>query len=141
MSFRAPLILILAGFMISTSVILFTEIVGQERRDPYQEDRGVRTLPKQQQPQYYQPPTPRHDDHSDEPITDQIATIFLDQGWIGGMLLLVMGYMHVSQKQARADRIKLEDKLVDLLTNNNKELAKFSAELDNLSREVERIRG
>jgi hypothetical protein len=141
MSFRAPLILILAGFMISTSVILFTEIVGQERRDPYQEDRGVRTLPKQQQPQYYQPPPPRHDDHSDEPITDQIATIFLDQGWIGGMLLLVMGYMHVSQKQARADRIKLEDKLVDLLTNNNKELAKFSAELDNLSREVERIRG
>ena len=141
MSWKAPLILILAGIMISASVILYTEIVGQERRDPYQEDRGVRPLPKQQQPQYYQPPPPRHDDHSDETIPDQIATIFLDQGWIGGMLLLVMGYMHVSQKQARADRIKLEDKLVDLLTNNNKELAKFSAELDNLSREVERIRG
>ena len=141
MSWKAPLILILAGIMISASVILYSEIVGQERRDPYQEDRGVRTLPKQQQPQYYQPPPPRHDDHSDETIPDQIATIFLDQGWIGGMLLLVMGYMHVSQKQARADRIKLEDKLVDLLTNNNKELAKFSAELDNLSREVERIRG
>ena len=141
MSWKAPLILILAGIMISASVILYTEIVGQERRDPSQEDRGVRTLPKQQQPQYYQPPPPRHDDHSDETIPDQIATIFLDQGWIGGMLLLVMGYMHVSQKQARADRIKLEDKLVDLLTNNNKELAKFSAELDNLSREVERIRG
>jgi hypothetical protein len=137
MSWKAPLILLLAGFTVSASVILYTEIVGQERRDPYQEDRGVRTQPK-----YYQlPPPPRHDDHSDETIPDQIATIFLDQGWIGAMMLLLMAYLHFTQKQARADRIKLEDKLVDLLTNNNKELAKFSAELDNLSREVERIRG
>jgi hypothetical protein len=141
MSWKAPLILILAGIMISASVILYTEIVGQERRDPYQEDRGVRTLPKQQQPQYYQPPPPRHDGHSDESITEQIATIFLDQGWIGAMMLLLMAYMHYSQKTARADRIRLEESLVQIMMDNNKELAKFSAELDNLSREVERIRG
>ena len=142
MSFRAPLILILAGFMISTSVILFTEIVGQERRDPYQEDRGVRTQPKQQQPQYYQPPPPRqHDDHSDESITDQVVAQFLKNGWIGAMLLITMAYMHYSQKTARADRIRLEESLVQIMMDNNKELAKFSAELDNLSKEGEQIRG
>jgi hypothetical protein len=139
MTFKAPLLLILTGFLISGSVILWEIVHGQQYRDPYHDNQG-RHPQGQQQPQYYQTP-PRHDDHSDEPITDQIATIFLDQGWIGGMMLLLMAYLHFTQKQARADRIKLEDKLVDLLTNNNKELAKFSAELDNLSREVERIRG
>ena len=142
MSFKAPLILILTGFLLSGSVILW-EIVGQPNQDPYYDNQGRPPNPNlQHRPQYYQPPPPpRHDDHSEEPLPDQIAAIFLDQGWIGGMMLLLMAYLHFTQKQARADRIKLEDKLVDLLTNNNKELAKFSAELDNLSREVERIRG
>ena len=140
MSFRAPLVLILAGFMISTSVILW-EIVGQPNQDPYYDNQGRHPNPNlQHQPQYYQPPPLRHEDHSDD-LIDQIAQVFLSQGWIGGMLLLVMGYQHVSQKQARSDRIRLEESLVQLLTDNNKELAKFSAELDNLSREVERIRG
>jgi hypothetical protein len=136
MSFKAPLIMILTGFLISGSVILYTVIVGQERRDPYQEDRGVRS-----QQQYRLPPPPRHDDHSDEPLPDQIAAIFLDQGWIGGMMLLLMAYMHYSQKTARQDRIKLEDKLVQLLMDNNTQLTKFSAEMENMSRELERIRG
>ena len=57
------------------------------------------------------------------------------------MLLITMAYMHYSQKTARADRIRLEESLVQIMMDNNKELAKFSAELENLSREVERIRG
>ncbi len=140
MSFKAPLSLILAGFLLSGSVILYTEIVGQERKDPYYDLGGKHPNPNLQ-PQYYQPPPPRHDDHSDEPITEQIATIFLDQGWIGGMMLLLMAYMHYSQKTARQDRIKLEDKLVQLLMDNNTQLTKFSAEMENMSRELERIRG
>ena len=78
---------------------------------------------------------------------DQIANIFLEQGWIGAMLLLVMAYMHYSQKTARADRIKLEDKLVEMLKNSNnvqlenvKELSKIGSELENMGREMERIR-
>ena len=144
MSWKASLILLLAGFTISTSVIIYTETIGQElqQRDPYQEDRGQRTLRSPGHPQYYQqPPPPRHDDHSDETITDQIATIFLDQGWIGAMMLLLMAYMHYSQKTARQDRIKLEDKLVQLLMDNNTQLTKFSAEMENMGRELERIRG
>ena len=81
-------------------------------------------------------------------LPDQIANIFLEQGWIGAMLLLVMAYMHYSQKTARADRIKLEDKLVEMLKNSNnvqlesvKELSKIGSELENMGRELERIRG
>ena len=81
-------------------------------------------------------------------LPDQIANIFLEQGWIGAMLLLVMAYMHYSQKTARSDRIKLEDKLVEMLKNSNnvqlenvKELSKIGSELENISREMERIRG
>ena len=141
MSFKAPLILILTGFLLSGSVILW-EIVGQPNQDPYYDNQGRHPNPNlQHQPQYYQPPPPRHDDHSDESITDQVVSQFLKNGWIGAMLLITMAYMHYSQKTARSDRIRLEESLVQLLTDNNKELAKFSAELDNLSREVERIRG
>ena len=136
MSFKAPLIMIRTGFLISGSVILYTEIVGQERRDPYQEDRGVRS-----EQQYRLPPPPRHDDHSEESITDQVIAQFLKNGWIGAMLLITMAYMHYSQKTARQDRIKLEDKLVQLLMDNNTQLTKFSAEMENMSRELERIRG
>ena len=56
-------------------------------------------------------------------------------------MLLLMAYMHYSQKTARQDRIKLEDKLVQLLMDNNTQLTKFSAEMENMSRELERIRG
>jgi hypothetical protein len=146
MSWRAPLILLLAGFTLSASVILWEIVYGQERRyqDPYQEDRGRRT-----QQQFYQlPPPPRQEEHSDETIPDQIAAIFLDQGWIGAMMLLLMAYLHISQKTARADRLRLEEKLFELTERTNQTLAdqqteheKHGSELQNISRELERIRG
>jgi hypothetical protein len=146
MSWRAPLILLLAGFTLSASVILCAEIVyGQERRyqDPYQEDRGRRT-----QQQFYQLPPPPREEEKPDTIPDQIAAIFLDQGWIGAMMLLLMGYLHISQKTARTDRLRLEEKLFSLTEKTNETLAeqkteheKHGSELQNISRELERIRG
>jgi len=143
MSWRAPLILLLAGFTLSASVILWEIVYGQERRDPYQEDRGGRTY----QQQYYQPPAPRHDDEGED-FLESAQGVLLQQGISGVVLAVCFFFIWKQNGQARADREKLEERIFSLTEKTNQvmldqkaEHEKHGSELQNISRELERIRG
>ena len=143
MSWRAPLILLLAGFAISASVILWEIVYGQERRDPYQEDRGERTYQKQ----YYQPPPPRYDDEGED-FLESAQGVLLQQGISGVVLAVCFFFIWKQNGQARADREKLEERIFSLTEKTNQvmldqkaEHEKHGSELQNISRELERIRG
>ena len=144
MSWRAPLILLLAGFTISASVILWEIVYGQERqyRDPYQEDRGRRT-----QQQFYQlPPPPANDEGLD--FLESAQGVLLQQGISGVVLAVCFFFIWKQNGQARADREKLEERIFSLTEKTNQvmldqkaEHEKHGTELQNISRELERIRG
>ncbi|SVC02768.1 uncharacterized protein METZ01_LOCUS255622 [marine metagenome] len=146
MSFRLPLILISIGFAISASAILYTELGGQEyrgtQRDPYSEDR-LRRPPPRPEREYYQP-----EETSVQDLPDQLAQIFVDQGLIGALLLILGAYVYKSENMARSDRkemnLKFESLIVksmDNLLEVKTELASMNARVENIEREEESQRG
>ena len=72
---------------------------------------------------------------------DQIAEILLSQG-VAGIGLIVLGWwIKTTTQEARADRIRIEERVFDLVEKTNSHLAEQRAELENISRELERLRG
>ena len=72
---------------------------------------------------------------------DQIAEILLSQG-VAGIGLIVLGWwIKTTTQEARADRRRIEERVFDLVEKTNSHLAEQRAELENISRELERLRG
>ena len=73
--------------------------------------------------------------------TEKVIDILLSQG-VAGVGLIVLGWwIKTSTAQARADRLRIEERVFDLIEKTNSQLAEQHAELANISRELERIRG
>lgn len=92
------------------------------------------------------PPDPVHQDHSDD-YQQQILDVILSQGISGVGLIFLSWFIWKMNGQAHQDRKDSENKLVELLAASNaaqlqsvEKLAKFGSELENMSREIERIR-
>ena len=84
--------------------------------------------------QYPAPATPKD-------ATEQVLDILLSQG-VAGVGLIVLGWwIKTSTAQARTDRLRIEERVFDLVEKSNTQLSEQHAELANISRELERIRG
>jgi hypothetical protein len=72
---------------------------------------------------------------------DQIAEILLSQGVAGIGLIVLAWWIKTTTAEARADRLRIEERVFDLVEKTNSHLAEQRAELENISRELERLRG
>jgi hypothetical protein len=81
------------------------------------------------------PPPPARDP------TEKIIDILLSQGVAGVGLIVLAWWIKTSTAQARTDRLRIEERVFDLVERTNKNLAEQHSELANISRELERIRG
>ena len=72
---------------------------------------------------------------------EQVLDILLSQG-VAGVGLIVLGWwIKTTTAQARADRLRIEERVFDLVEKTNAQLAEQHSELTNIGRELERIRG
>ena len=101
-------------------------------RDQYLEPRF--------QQQQYVPPPPAPQGN----VTDMLVNIFLEQGILGAMLIVLGVYFYKMEGQARQDRLKLQEKFESLVTRNQDNLievkthlASLDARMQNLERETE----
>ena len=86
--------------------------------------------------QYTRVPEPASEDP-----TEKIIDILLSQG-VAGIGLIVLGWwIKTSSAEARADRLKIEERVFDLVEKTNKTLGEYKGEFENIGRELERIRG
>jgi hypothetical protein len=81
---------------------------------------------------------PQHQDRQDP--TEQILEVLLNQGISGVGLIFLSWFIWKTNGQARADRRELEGRLLDVIKESNKTLVEHGVELQNISRELERIR-
>ena len=73
--------------------------------------------------------------------TQKIIDILLGQG-VAGIGLIVLGWwIKTSSAEARADRLKIEERVFNLVEKTNETLGEYKGELENVGRELERIRG
>ena len=77
-------------------------------------------------------------------ISDMMVDIFLEQGILGVMLLILGGYFYKTESLARTDRINLQNKLETLVERSQDNLvevkthlASLDARMSNLERETE----
>ena len=77
-------------------------------------------------------------------ISDMMVDIFLEQGILGAMLLILGGYFYKTESLARTDRINLQNKLETLVERSQDNLvevkthlASLDARMSNLERETE----
>ena len=76
-----------------------------------------------------------------EDPTQKIIDILLGQG-VAGIGLIVLGWwIKTSSAEARADRLKIEERVFNLVEKTNEALGKNNTELENIGRELEQIRG
>ena len=76
-----------------------------------------------------------------EDPTQKIIDILLSQG-VAGIGLIVLGWwIKTSSAEARADRLKIEERVFNLVEKTNETLGEYKGELENVGRELERIRG
>ena len=73
-----------------------------------------------------------------------LVNIFLEQGILGAMLIVLGVYFYKMEGQARQDRLKLQEKFESLVTRNQDNLievkthlASLDARMQNLERETE----
>jgi hypothetical protein len=86
---------------------------------------------------YVPPPVPQPPARD---ATEKVLDILLSQG-VAGVGLIVLGWwIKTSTAQARTDRIRIEERVFDLVERTNKNLAEQHSELGNISRELERLR-
>ena len=94
---------------------------------PSAEQSSMRTAPAQIQ-------------QSGDP-TEKVIDILLSQGVAGVGLIVLAWWIKTTTAQARADRLRIEERVFDLMEKTNSHLAEQHAELENISREFERSRG
>ena len=116
--------------LLLVSTTAFADVLANPR-DQYLEQRF-------QQQQYATPPAPQGN------VTDMLVNIFLEQGILGAMLIVLGVYFYKMEGQARQDRLKLQEKFESLVTRNQDNLievkthlASLDARMQNLERETE----
>tara|TARA_S200002703_G_C3762318_1_gene234661 strand:- start:458 stop:874 length:417 start_codon:yes stop_codon:yes gene_type:complete len=116
--------------LLLVSTWAFADVLANPR-DQYLEPRF--------QPQYQQPPPAPQGN-----VTDMLFNIFLEQGILGAMLIVLGVYFYKMEGQARQDRLKLQEKFESLVTRNQDNLievkthlASLDARMQNLERETE----
>jgi len=90
------------------------------------------------------PPSASYSQYPAEPpakdSAEQVLDILLSQG-VAGVGLIVLGWwIKTTTAQARVDRLRIEERVFDLIEKTNSQLAEQHSELTNISRELERIR-
>ena len=73
--------------------------------------------------------------------TQKAIDILLSQGVAGIGLIVLAWWIKTTTAQARADRLRIEERVFDLMEKTNVHLAEQHAELEHISREFERSRG
>ena len=73
--------------------------------------------------------------------TEKVIDILLSQGVAGVGLIVLAWWIKTTTAQARADRLRIEERLFNLMEKTNTVLSDQHAELENISRELERVRG
>ena len=104
--------------------------------------------------EYRQRPNPHYDAQYQKPSTvndipDRIAAMFLDQGVIGAMLLILGFWFYKTETQARTDRNKMNDKFEELIRESfdksdlievKTSIASINTQMTNVEREVETLK-
>ncbi len=97
--------------------------------------------PEQRFQQFQQPPQPQQ---APSDITGMIANLFLEQGILGAMLIILGFYFYKMESQARSDRLKLQEKFEQLVEKSMEgtldvktHLASLDARVGNIEREME----
>ena len=104
--------------------------------------------------EYQQRPNPHYDAQYQKPSTvndvpDRIAAMFLDQGVIGAMLLILGFWFYKTKTQARTDRNKMNDKFEELIRESfdksdlievKTSIASINTQMTNVEREVETLK-
>jgi len=105
--------------------------------------------------EYQQRPNPHYDAQFQKPsstvndIPDRIAAMFLDQGVIGAMLLILGFWFYKTETQARTDRNKMNDKFEELIRESfdksdlievKTSIASINTQMTNVEREVETLK-
>tara|TARA_R110000765_G_scaffold210964_2_gene316087 strand:+ start:661 stop:1011 length:351 start_codon:yes stop_codon:yes gene_type:complete len=73
--------------------------------------------------------------------TEKVIDILLSQGVAGVGLIVLAWWIKTTTAQARADRLRIEERVFDLMERTNSVLTEQHAELENISRELARLRG
>ena len=91
--------------------------------------------------QFQQPPQPQQ---SPTDLTGIVTNLFLEQGILGAMLLILGFYFYKMESQARSDRLKLQEKFENLVEKSMEssmevktKLASMVEKTGNIEREVE----
>jgi len=87
------------------------------------------------------PPEPRrYSDQQDQDPSEQILGVLIDQGIAGVGLIFLSWFIWKTNGQARQDRRELEGRLIALIEKTNTSLTEQKSELENIGRELERMR-
>jgi hypothetical protein len=86
---------------------------------------------------YVPPPVPQP---PAKDSTEKVLDILLSQGVAGVGLIVLAWWIKTSTAQARTDRLRIEERVFNLVEKSNLQLAEQHSELANISRELERIR-
>ena len=87
------------------------------------------------------PPEPRrYSDQQDQDPSEQILGVLIDQGIAGVGLIFLSWFIWKTNGQARQDRRELEGRLIALIEKTNTSLTEQKSELENIGRELERLR-
>ena len=99
-------------------------------------------------PQYYQP-QPQPQQSSLNELPNMLVDMFMGQGIVGAMLLVLALYFFRTETQARQDRIKLTDELQNLVRESldktdiievKTDIAAINSKMTNLERELETMK-
>ena len=105
--------------------------------------------------EYQQRTNPHYDSQYQKPtatvndVPDRIAAMFLDQGVIGAMLLILGFWFYKTETQARTDRNKMNDKFEELIRESfdksdlievKTSIASINTQMTNVEREVETLK-
>jgi hypothetical protein len=87
------------------------------------------------------PPEPRrYSDQQDQDPSEQILGVLIDQGIAGVGLIFLSWFIWKTNGLARQDRRELEGRLIALIEKTNTSLTEQKSELENIGRELERLR-
>ena len=100
-------------------------VIHDRHDDPYREHR----------PMYSRVPEKTAADPS-----EQIFEVLIGQGIAGVGLIFLSWFIWKTNGQARTDRRELEGRLIALIEKTNTTLVEQKAQLENIGRELERIR-
>ena len=133
---------------ISFSALVFAN--GHHTKHPMQEQllqAQVPVDPTTPQFHQFQVVQPQHSNINEFP--NQIIEMFMGQGIVGAMLIILGFWFYRTETQARQDRIKLTDKFEDLVRESldktdwievKSGISALNARMQNLEREVESLK-